>query len=213
MKDLFLEYETKYRSLTEKQDLLNKLKLYNMDIINGFFSIIIEAKKGNDLTCLDYMDFVDYIKGVSKEFSKMVKNYNNDIANLEKELIKPSFDYNAICNFVSICGMISCNFLLELFKELGIKYKDVYIHNGIKDEEGMTLSILDNGEYKRYSFFGEYYIIRMLEVKDGEIVFDSKLEYLLGTDFIRFFVNYKYNTGLCDIKTICREYKKSCLNR
>lgn len=213
MKDIFLEYETKYRNLAEKQDLLNKYNIYYMDIINDFFNRIIETKKGNDSMCLDYMDFSEYIRGVSKDFSQMVKKFNEEIANLEKELIKPSFDYNAICSLISVSGMISCNFLLELFKELGIEYREVHFHNGIHDEEGMTLAILDNGEYKRYSFFGSNYVISMLEVKDEEIIFDSKLEYLLGTDFIRFYVNYKYNTGFCDIKTICREYKNTCLNR
>lgn len=213
MKDIFLDFETIYQDYKSKKDLCDKMYLYHFDILESAHKNIIELKPGNDSICLDNMDYSEYVRLVSNEFKKMVKDYQAYLNSLEKELVGPSFDYRAICNHVSICGMISCNLLLELFKELGIEYKDVYIHNGIKDEEGMTLSILDNSEYKRYSFFGSNYIIEMLEVKDDEIVFDSKLEYLLGTDFIRFFVNYKYNTSSYDIKAICSAYKKSCLNR
>lgn len=213
MKDIFIEFESIYQDYKNKKDLYDNMCLYQLDIYDNMYRNILELQRGIDLLCLDYMDFSEYVKTISKEFSSIVNNYQEYLSDLEKELIGPSFDYRAICNHVNICGMISCNLLLELFKELGIEYKDVYIHNGIKDDEGMTLSILDNGEYKRYTFFGGHYIIEMLEVKDDEIVFDSKLEYLLGRDFIRFFVNYKYNTSSYDIKAICSAYKKSCLNR
>lgn len=213
MKDIFLDFETIYQDYKSKKDLYDNMRKYQFEILERTYKNIIELKPGNDSIYLDNMDYGEYVRLVSGELKKIVKGYQEYLNGLEKELIGPSFDYRGICNHVNICGMISCNLLLELFKELGIEYKDVYIHNGIKDEEGMTLSILDNGEYKRYTFFGGHYIIEMLEVKDDEIVFDSKLEYLLGTDFIRFYVNYGYNTGSCDIKAICSEYKKSCLNR
>lgn len=213
MRDIFLDFDIAYNTYKDKKDLYDKISLYQLDILNGAYQNILGLKPGSDLLCFDNMEFSEYIKMISKEFVSIVKNFREYLKSLERDLIVPSFDYRAICSQVSVCGMISCNFLLDLFKELGIEYKEVHFHNGIHDEDGVTISILDNGEYKRYSFFGSNYIIRMLEVKDDEIVFDSKLEYLLGTDFIRFLVNYEYNTGSCDIKAICSAYKKSCLNR
>lgn len=213
MKDIFIDFGLAYDNYKSKKDLYDKMRLYQLDIYDSMYQNILELQKGVDLLCLDYMDFSEYVKSISKEFSSIVNDYQRYLNSLEKDVIGPLFDYKAMCSNVNLCGMVSCNFLLELFKELGIVYKDVYIHNGIKDEEGMTLSILDNGKYKSYSFFGGHYKIRILEVKNDEIVFDSKLEYLLGTDFIRFLVNYDYNRGMCDIKAICNEYKNSCLNR
>ena len=212
MKDIFNDFNTVYEEYIAKKDLRDKMHLYQFDVIESMYQNILELQKGNDLLCIDNISFIDYIKLVSDEFKNMVRDFQKYINALEKDLIAPSFDYNAICIRVRQYGMISCNYLLKLFRCLGIIYKDVYIHDGINDEEGMTLSILDGGEYIPFTFFGEHYIISMLEIKDGEIVIDSKLEYLLGTDFIRFFVNNRYNKGLNDVEAICREYKKTCLN-
>lgn len=213
MKDIFLDFETNYNNYKSRKDLYEKMCIYQFDILESSYKSIIELKPGNDSICLDNISYGEYVRLVSRTFKEMVRDYQEHLSILEKELIGPSSDYRAICSNVKQYGMISCDFLLELFKELGIEYKDVYIHDDIKDEEGITLLILDNGEYIPYSFFGSHYLIRMLEVKNDEIVFDSKLEYLLGTDFIRFYINYEYNTDSCDIKAICSEYKKTCLNR
>lgn len=213
MQDLFLDYENFYKDYTAKKDLFDKMNLYHFEILDGMYRNILELKAGNDLICVDYMDYSEYTKMIAQHNISIYRQVQADLDKLEKDLIVPSFYYRAICYEVMFCGLVSCTALLEMFKYLGIEYSELYFHNGIKDEEGMTLSILDNSEYKRYTFFGNNYIIRMLEVKDGEIIFDSKLEYLLGTDFIRFFANWHYNRKPYDIKAICSEYKKSCLNR
>lgn len=211
MKDIFLDYEVRYKEYMRLKDLDDKLKLYQLDIFEDMYYNILELQTGNDLVCLDNISLNDYIKLVSNEFKGIIRGYQGDMKALERELVGPFTYYKEICAMVDYCSLMPFEFLLEILKELDIQFRHPMIHDGLYDAPGMTIWVLDNGEYMPFIFWGD--MVELAKVKDGSIEFNSLFEYLLGTDFIIFYINYIYNNGVKNARDICREYKNTCLNR
>ena len=207
MKDLFLEFDSCYQSFKGKKDLYNKMYLFQFDILEDSYKNILMLQQGVDAFSIDYMDFRDYTLMVGNEHKNLVKNFMQYLEQLKKEADTEFVCYNNKIEVVLLSSAISFSELLELLAIFNIKC----VNFSVLDDEGVIrLTVLENDEYIVYEFPKK---ISMALVEDGEIRFNSILEYLLGLDFIMFYINYKYNNPNCDISDICREYKNTCLNR
>lgn len=210
MKDVFLDYEIIYRKYKDKKDLYDKVSLYQLDIFDSMYRNILELQLGNDAMCLDYIKLQDYMNIVAKEFSNIVKSLNEHLKVLEKEKNKFNKDCEDMSFLIEYWGLLSFESLLELFKIFNINFGNVEVNSGKNNERGITIYILENNEFVPYTFWGD---IHLVKVNNGNIELDSSLEYLFGSDFIYYYINYIYNYGINKLEDICNEYKKACLNR
>lgn len=207
MRDLFLECESSYQSFKKKRDLYNKLSLFQFDILDDIYKNILLLEPGVDSFCTDYIDFRDYTLLVGNEHKNKVKSFVQYLEQLKKELDTEFACYRDKVNTLLSYSVISFSELLVLLSNFDILCVNC---NTLYDEDVIRLTVLENNEQVVYDFSEEF---SMASVEDGEIKFNSDLEYLFGSDFIIFYVNYKYNNPNCDISNICIEYKNTCLNR
>lgn len=211
MKDLFLECESAYQSFKQKSDLYNKLSLFQFDILDDIYKNILILEQGVDSFCTDYIDFRDYTLLVGNEHKSKVKRFVQYLEQLKKELDTEFACYRDKVNTLLSYSVISFSELLELFSLFNINYVDIMFPDGIyNDTNKIKVTILEGGIPAIYEFID---FMNLIDIEEGEIRFNSDLEYLFGSDFIMFYVNYKCNNPNCDISGICIEYKNTCLNR
>jgi len=204
MQDLFIDYEQALLDYRNKKSTYKLAELHQSDILSQSYSSLVEVQPGNDLLCLDYMDFSTYTKMVAQQFVQLVHDFEAELKNLELD-IKRAFNLkNALSSCIMAFSKIPVSEFIQLLTLFSIPYQ-------IKYRDGKRILVIYENDEEVCCYF-LHSTINLVDFYDDELGFNLVTQHK-GEDienFIRFYINFCHqNRGkYCSILEVYNLYLK-----